>query len=71
MSSTALRPFYSRVRHGTLCTVQYTRLGGLRGRFGGGENSRPTPGFNPRVVHPVTTRCTEYPVAARGVNVGV
>ena len=49
----------------------YTRVGGPRGRFGRGENSRLGPGFNPRAVHPVTTRSTEYAFAAAGINVGV
>jgi hypothetical protein len=38
----------------------YRRLGGPQGHSGQVRKSSPTPGFEPRTVHPLTSRYTDY-----------
>ena len=40
-------------------------LGGLQGQFGRMRKISPPPGFDPRTVQPVASRCTECVMAAR------
>jgi hypothetical protein len=37
----------------------YRRLGGLQGRSGRVRKISPTPGFDPRTVQPLASRCTD------------
>jgi hypothetical protein len=47
----------------------YRRLGGPRGRFGRHGKSRPPPGYDPRTVQPVASRCANYVKPGRVGNV--
>jgi hypothetical protein len=38
----------------------YRRLGGTQGRSGQVRKISPAPGFDPRIVHPVASRYTDY-----------
>ena len=52
-----LRPLYSRERAST----QYTGIWvGPRAGLNGCGKTRPLPGFGPRTVKPVASRCTDY-----------
>ena len=57
MVSTTLRPFYPRERPGTHCIGGWV---GPRAGLDGCGKSRPPPGFNPRTVQPVASRCTDW-----------
>jgi len=42
----------------------YTRLGGPQGRFGRVRKITHSPGFDPRTVQPIATRCTDCTIPA-------
>ena len=48
----------------------YRRLGGPQGRSGRVRKIAPTPGFDPRTVQPVASRCTDYamPVQSKHIS---
>ena len=55
------QPLYSRERPGNHCIVGWV---GLRAGLDECEKSRPQPGFDPRTVQPVASRCTDSPMPA-------
>jgi hypothetical protein len=57
-----LRPLYPRERPNTHCTGGWVGAGAV---LGGCRNSRPSPGFDPRTVHPVAIRFTDYAILVR------
>jgi hypothetical protein len=42
----------------------YKRLGGIQGRSRRVRNISPPPGFDPRTVHPVASRYTDWDISA-------
>ena len=46
------------------------RLGGPRGRSGGGQTISSPPGFDPRTVNPVASRYTDCVIPAHGWCIG-
>jgi len=57
----AHRPFYPRERPGPLCIGGWV---GPRAGLDGCGKSRPPPGFDLRTVQPVTSRYTDWAIAA-------
>jgi len=55
------RPLFPRERPGTHCIGGWV---GPRASLDECGNSRPPPGFDPRTVHPVASRCTDWAVPA-------
>ena len=47
----------------------YRRMGGPRGRSGRVRKISPLPGFDPRTVQPVASRCNDYAIPAQNVCV--
>ena len=62
--STTPRPLYSRERNGTHCTAGWV---GPRAGLDGWRKISPPPGFDPRTVQPVASRCTNYAIPAHTV----
>jgi hypothetical protein len=46
----------------------YSRLGGPQGRSGHVRKISPPPGFDPRIVHPVASRYTDYSIPAHSAE---
>jgi hypothetical protein len=55
------QPLYSQERPGTHCIGGWV---GLRAVLDRCRKSRPTPGFDPRLVQPVAIRYTDYAIPA-------
>ena len=58
--STTPRPLYPRENPYLL----YRRLGGTQGRSGRAREISPPPGFDPRTIHPVASRYTDWAILA-------
>ena len=60
--NTTPRPLYPQERPGTHCIGGWV---GPRVGLDGREKSQPLPGFDPRTVQPVESRCTDRAIAAQ------
>jgi hypothetical protein len=54
---------------GKTCYPLYRRLGGPQDRSGQLWKILPPPGFDPRTVQPVASRCTDYAIPAHLITV--
>ena len=59
VNNASLLPLYPRKRPSTHCTAGWM---GPRAGLDGCGKRRPKPGFGPRTVQPVASRCTNYAI---------